>query len=790
MESDEGTIKYRYSNMLNACIAKIKLLTEKKELSLIKESNEPEESEASTEKSYAKERQKESFSQREPCILAQVRRNPTIEDDVVLIFLGIMMRYVTESYSEKRHLEIDIAPSTPSLHTDSENDSSQKLDENNIESKSTTDSSFKKIFSPKECDLPSLLSYPEIEHTNSKLRIRRESSLITVLEAKIHDDFTRRKQSRMKRKSLREYTENISRVSRVIEETLSMLNDYLNESHQSGIPVLKTIENIDEAMEIEQEVINWRVSYHDQDVSITFIEGNTYEGHISRMLMEGCGKYNWTDGSSYKGNFEDGKINGQGKMTFSDLSWYEGEFYHGIRHGKGHFVAIDGIFSYYGDWYLGQKHGKGIIFYGNEHNDYYYGDFFHDERHGYGSRQYRSGARYFGEWKSGQRHGFGTMVFPNNDVYTGSWENGLMNGEGEYIWRAFVNNKFVQPTGNIFRGHWVNGLRSGKGTLLRACGGNIFGKWVDNKKHGPGMVVCWDGLIIRGNPLFIDDNLDESPDENFMIYPSFIIPFSKSNIKEICPENLSTKRNRKSLSRSRSVSIVTETSRPLCASLTYKKVTRSQILHRSEGNPRKINLHDSNFELSYYMYQLLELMDKTPHISKISQSYSNIVTKHKDVTSKNIEISNRGKSSKICTEKYYSQMKDISSLSDDEEPYFTEDMVFATEDMIENEENEEQSMIIDDEMAIKETSITSYMKKTTYNHDKIKLIDFEKKWLKKIILLNIYDLRNIYQKYSRIACKEPVEYDVKCLRIMVWQFERDCGFNHRGFSLIEVDQRV
>ena len=49
-------------------------------------------------------------------------------------------------------------------------------------------------------------------------------------------------------------------------------------------------------------MVDWRILIPDQDVTIIFKNGNSYEGHISRKLMEGHGKFWWTDGTSYEVN--------------------------------------------------------------------------------------------------------------------------------------------------------------------------------------------------------------------------------------------------------------------------------------------------------------------------------------------------------------------------------------------------------------------------------------------------------------------------------------------------------
>ncbi|XP_069674189.1 uncharacterized protein [Periplaneta americana] len=245
-------------------------------------------------------------------------------------------------------------------------------------------------------------------------------------------------------------------------------------------------------------VVDWRVSFPDEDVSIVFKQGNCYEGRISRKMLEGYGCFKWTDGSCYKGEFVNGEMIGHGILEWPDQSWYEGEVYRGHRHGHGIYVTNEKNVTYYGGWYMGVKHGEGIIYYGNKGDNYYEGEFLNGLYNGIGYRQYPTGARYIGEWKSGLCHGTGTMVWPNNDVYYGNWECGTKTGYGTYMWDVITSSELVMTSIDVYQGYWQNDLRHGKGSLIKQCGNRILAEnttsYVDSVHEPFERILFWQFL--------------------------------------------------------------------------------------------------------------------------------------------------------------------------------------------------------------------------------------------------------------------------------------------------------
>lgn len=111
-------------------------------------------------------------------------------------------------------------------------------------------------------------------------------------------------------------------------------------------------------------------------------------------------------------------------------------------------------------------------------------------------------------------------------IYHGEWNYGKKHGYGEYIWGAFLNNFFSIPVQNKYCGIWDQGCMHGFGLyhplsflqkLVKPClfegllyfgeegGARYAGTFYRNIKHGAGILVCNNGDVIKGDPLFIND---------------------------------------------------------------------------------------------------------------------------------------------------------------------------------------------------------------------------------------------------------------------------------------------
>ncbi|XP_078407551.1 alsin [Cetorhinus maximus] len=118
--------------------------------------------------------------------------------------------------------------------------------------------------------------------------------------------------------------------------------------------------------------------------------------------------------------------------------------------------------TYEGRWLSGKPHGKGVL-------------------------QWPDGRMYTGDFRNGLEDGYGEYIIPNkalkkNDHYQGHWKDGKMNGHGIYKYATGeVYEGCFQD--NMRHGHGL--LRSGK--LTSSCPSMFIGQWAQDKKMGYGM---------------------------------------------------------------------------------------------------------------------------------------------------------------------------------------------------------------------------------------------------------------------------------------------------------------
>ena len=158
--------------------------------------------------------------------------------------------------------------------------------------------------------------------------------------------------------------------------------------------------------------------------SITWKNGDSYEGDFLADRLSGRGVYRFKSGDVYEGDFVDGKKHGEGKYTSFDGGYYEGGFENDLRHGKGKLVTSDGA-VYEGEFESGVKSGNGKCTYPN--GDVYEGGFKGDLRHGEGKYIWSNGETYTGEFANGNMNGFGVYTWPEGRAsYTGYFKDGVI----------------------------------------------------------------------------------------------------------------------------------------------------------------------------------------------------------------------------------------------------------------------------------------------------------------------------------------------------------------------------
>ncbi len=113
-------------------------------------------------------------------------------------------------------------------------------------------------------------------------------------------------------------------------------------------------------------------------VSVTFKNGDAYEGQLWRSFRCGEGVLKTNEGQEFKGIFKDDVLHGVGKWTAPNGDFYEGDFEAGNWSGNGCgrvTLAADGSFDVSGE-------------------DVYEGPLLNGELHGIGKMHWRDGDMY------------------------------------------------------------------------------------------------------------------------------------------------------------------------------------------------------------------------------------------------------------------------------------------------------------------------------------------------------------------------------------------------------------
>lgn len=236
----------------------------------------------------------------------------------------------------------------------------------------------------------------------------------------------------------------------------------------------------------------------------------------------GEGSVTWENGDTYEGEFKDGNPNGEGTCTYESGTSYTGSWVTSTKksapEGQGTMKTVDGTL-FEGTWdeagYFVQ--GKktttnGSVFEGEWSNktgnfikgnailadgSVYEGEW--DQETGYflkGTIKYADGAVYEGECKDGYYNGQGTLTYADGTVQSGEWVKGILTqtvkfADGTYT-GALVDGKpngrgtMEYTDGQVYVGDWVNGVREGQGRCTEPDGGYYDGGWKDDKYDGQG----------------------------------------------------------------------------------------------------------------------------------------------------------------------------------------------------------------------------------------------------------------------------------------------------------------
>lgn len=176
-----------------------------------------------------------------------------------------------------------------------------------------------------------------------------------------------------------------------------------------------------------------------------------------------------------------------------------------VRHAKHKFIK-SGIYKdavYQGSWLSGKMDGLGILNF--EDGSVYEGQFKRGLMHGPGTRTVvRPADREIqkGNWKDGKLNGYATVSYSNGDLYEGFFQEDQRFGHGCY--QSGRHNR--ASCTSIYVGEWNNNMKDGYGVqddILK--GEKYMGMWVDDQRHGNGVLVTLDGMYFEGN--FVQNKL-------------------------------------------------------------------------------------------------------------------------------------------------------------------------------------------------------------------------------------------------------------------------------------------
>lgn len=202
-------------------------------------------------------------------------------------------------------------------------------------------------------------------------------------------------------------------------------------------------------------------------------DGSQYEGCFASNERNGLGSMLYLDGSKYQGHWQHEQWNGRGTFTSADGGELEGVFVNGVIQGLATERDAYGEFLYEGEWKNGVRDGRGLL---KTPIGEYTGEFVAGSKHGQGTDTFSSGSKYTGEFVENQRHGHGVILHSNGCIYDGNWKFGECCGLGKY----------VEPNGYQYNGEWENDLKNGQGTETIDQDTSYEGQFRGGLRHGKG----------------------------------------------------------------------------------------------------------------------------------------------------------------------------------------------------------------------------------------------------------------------------------------------------------------
>lgn len=161
-------------------------------------------------------------------------------------------------------------------------------------------------------------------------------------------------------------------------------------------------------------------------------------------------------------------------------------------------------YTYEGDWVESAMQGNGVFTFSN--GDNYIGQFVAGVFSGDGTYKSTGGWDYTGCWAEGVRSGVGKLT-EGDTIWDGTFKGGHKNGQGVHTSpdgiNFFGNEKY--SLGKI-QGTWVDGALTGQATSTYTNGICFTGEYLNNRKHGSGVLTVKDSYTYEGS--FVEDKMD------------------------------------------------------------------------------------------------------------------------------------------------------------------------------------------------------------------------------------------------------------------------------------------
>lgn len=230
---------------------------------------------------------------------------------------------------------------------------------------------------------------------------------------------------------------------------------------------------------------------HTVEREIVDEEGNRYVGDTLDGVIQGVGRFDWTDGSSYEGEVKNGEVHGEGTMHYVDGTTYTGTFNQAKRQGFGVLTMKNGDVyigtfvsdqmtgegewtsevtgeSYNGLWKDGKRQGTGVLT--REDGSQFSGSFLDNQKHGFGELIEADGKIYRGYFRADQKHGDGILEINEQTKHFQSWHKGQLVVD-EVIRNVENCQLVIQEVPWMFIGKdCVDGLAHGAGRAVALDG--------------------------------------------------------------------------------------------------------------------------------------------------------------------------------------------------------------------------------------------------------------------------------------------------------------------------------